>query len=151
MTTYIYDNLWASCVKFCQDRILEIQAEGAADPQFIDFDTHATLTNLPDADLIGIRGFSLEMDDHVAHISVLFGIAAKTDDTNLFRHRAMVSRMFQALTPMKKFPCVDASSGAERGFLVAQNGTAVLPVTSANTRPLQFISVALLTDQTVVL
>jgi len=145
----IYDDLWASCVKFCQDKITSITVEGVASPQFLDFDTHATLTGLPDADLLGIRGFSFEVDDHLVHISVLFGVATKSDDTNLFRHRAMISRLFQDLIPMKQIACVDATTGVVKGMLVAQNGTAVLPVTSADTRPLQFIAVQFQTDQTV--
>ena len=146
MSSLVYEDLWASCVKFCQTKIAEFISEGIASPSFLDFDTHATLVNLPDADLVGIRGFSVEAGQPL-NVSVLFGVATKTDDTNLFRHRAMVARLFQDLMPTKKIDCVDATTGVVTGFLVAEEGTAVLPVTSAETRPLQFISVAFKTDQ----
>jgi len=137
-----YVNTYASLVKFLQGFI----TENAPGGEFLDFDQHADIDKLPAKDVIGLRGFSVDVSSATMGVQVLFCLTTY-DDKSGFRHRALTDKLFTALLPTKNIPYVDADTGAVLGYLVANDETSVLPITKASTRVFQQITVNLLADR----
>ena len=136
----IFRDVQVSCLKFCNDFSLKhpgMQAEN--------FDAHADESILPMSDLVGLSSLSLVLDDKMAAISLMIGISTLVD-TNLFRLSALVDELLQSLVPTNKIKLFDADTGIEKGWMVVQNGTRVLAVGGSSARPLQYVSLNLLTS-----
>jgi hypothetical protein len=135
-------NIYASLTSFTQDFIA-----GRPHPAtFVDFDNHAEEVTLPDGDLIGLRGLSVDTSGTTMTIMVMFCVST-VDDTNLFRHRDIVDALFTKLLPTKSLSFLDADNGVALGYLKVADGTQVLPIAKATTRSIQQIAVSLLADR----
>lgn len=139
-----YVNTYASLVKFVQDFITNNATQSGT--QFLDFDQHADMDKLPPHDLVGLRGFSVDVSSITMEVQVLFCLTTY-DDKSGFRHRALADKLFTALLPTKKVPYVDADTGNVLGYLIANNATSVLPVSKDSTRVFQQITVSLQADR----
>jgi hypothetical protein len=134
-------NIWASITVFTQGIITELKADYPdVDIQYIDWETHANVSELPNADLIGPTSLTF-MEVAPQLIEVNFAIAVSTygTDQNLFRHRDYIGRIFEKLRPEKQIVYFDAAAATVRGFLVCTDGTMVAPMTRADVRPFQFV------------
>lgn len=139
----IIEDVWASVVKLCQDVIedLRVMYPDVAF-EFVDWEAHANINELPNCDCIGPTALAFtEGSPGLAEAN--FAIAGSTygDDTNLFRHRKIMSMIFERLRPTKQMKIYDAGSALEKGYMVFTDGTTLVPMTRAEARPWQYVQV----------
>lgn len=140
----ILRDIHASILRFCAEF-----AEGYSEPAMdaINIDAHSDETTIPNTDIVGMSGLSIDVDEHVVGIKVMIGLGT-LDDTNLFRLMAQMDALFDKLLPTKNIKVYDADTGEEKGSMVILNGTRMLPVGGTEARPLQYVMVSLLTTRT---
>lgn len=141
----IIKDVHASLLRFCADFATKFPGTGV-----VFFDAHADESELPSSDIVGLTGVTVSVENQLAEVKCMFGIST-LDDTNLFRLTDMVAELFESLLPTKKIPVFDASTGIEKGWMIAQDGTTLLPVTGSAARPMQYVLVHLSSSQTFVL
>lgn len=137
----IYQNLWGSIVAFTND-IIDNRRVAYPDNsiEFIDWEAHANIYELPDTDLIGTTALTFtEEEPEVFSVSFAIGVSTFTDDKNLFRLRDYVGKVFSQLRPELKIAYYDHQTQEQLGWLLLVDGTIVAPMTKADARPLQFI------------
>lgn len=137
----IIEDVWVSVVKVCQG-IIEDARLIYPDTmiEFIDWEAHANIAELPNTDLIGPT--ALAFTEQSPGISeAIFAIAASTyaDDTNLFRQRKIMSLIFERMRPTKQMKIYDAGSALEKGFMIFTDGTTLVPMTRSEARPWQYV------------
>lgn len=137
-TPTTYDNIKASLFHFCST------FDGSLTLYY--FDAVNANTVLPEADLIGIKGLSVDIDEHLLTIRCMVGVATSESDTNLFRLDAKAGALLEALKPGTDIPALNASTGSVVGNLRVENGTSLSPVYTSNTKPLKFVSITLATS-----
>lgn len=141
----ILSDIHASLLRFCADF-----AEANTNMAVINFDAHADETTIPNADVVGMSGMSLTVDEHVVGVKCLFGLST-LDDTNLFRMVSLMDALLGKLLPTKTIQIYNATTGALNGLLVVENGTTMLAVGGSVARPLQYIMVSMSATRTVTL
>ena len=147
MSSLVYNDLWASCVVFCNTMITAIKtASLSSDMEFVNLDAHADLTSLSGKDVLGMKGFALNFSEQVIDVTVLFGVST-LHDTNLLRLNKSIAMLVNELFPTSQIAVKDADTGAVLGWMVVQDGTAVLPVASTTSRPIQYVMVTMATSQ----
>lgn len=136
----LFPNVWGSVVKFSNDIILDMQPLYDAPLQFIDWETFASVPELPDVDLIGPTAFTLT-ESSPQMVEVTFAIAVSTyqSDMNLFRLRDYISQIFERMRPTRKFMIYNASNMQELGELIMTDGTTILPMSRSTNRPFQYV------------
>lgn len=150
MSDKLYENLHSSLVSFAQT-IIEDRKELYPDVliDFIDWEAHANIHELPDKDLIGLTAVTLtEEDPEMFSGSFTVGISTFANDKNLFRLRNYVGKAFSEMRPLKRVPLYDAENCLQLGWLHIVDGTTVMPMTKADARPLQFIQCGFVFDVT---
>lgn len=146
----IYQDIWGSIVKLSQDLIASVEPDYPdIDIQFIDWEAHANIEELPAADLIGPTSLTVtEHESGLFEASFAIGASSYSTDQNLFRHRDYIARIFELMRPEMKMKLYDAGSASEKGVMVFTNGTLIAPMSRAETRPWQYCQgVALLIPQ----
>ena len=136
-----FRNIEASLLKFCNDLIREKGWDNTFKP--FNFDTHALINALPNADLLGIAELSLVEDEGTYDGTVTFVASTQNDDTNLQKLREVIDVLFDKLSAgSREIRLVENDSGQARGNLIVKRGTTVLPVAKdAKGRPVQVILV----------
>jgi hypothetical protein len=136
----IYANLWGSIIKLSQELITTVTNAGVGTPQLLDWEAHANIQELPNADLIGPTTLGFIEEDKV--ISVSFAMAASSyNDVNLFRHRAMMGHIFERLRPEMRIPYYDANTAQVIDHLIITDGTTLAPMSQVEPRPWQLVMV----------
>lgn len=137
----IYENLHGSLVNFVNDVIDDRkQAHPGEAIEYIDWEAHANIYELPDVDLIGTTAITFTEDEpEVFSGSFTIGVSTYASDKNLFRLRNYVGEVFRRLRPGSKVPFYDRETLEQRGWLYIVDGTVVMPMTKADVRPLQFV------------
>ena len=138
----IIEDLFTSVMRFCDDFRIS-QAPGYS-LKVVNFDAHADDTSLPEQDVIGISSFTSETEVFT-DVMVLIGIST-LDDPGLTRHMKLISRLYEKLLPEARHKVYYTSTGQSRGMMVVTGGTRLMPISSSNARPLQFIAVSFTTD-----
>lgn len=137
----IVTNAWSSITVFAKNMIAECAAANpGAQIEFIDWEAHANIAELPNVDLIGPA--SLAITEHTSNfITVNFSIGVSTfkTDKNLFRQRDYIARIFEKLRPESKVTYYDAQAGASKSVLIVTDGTMVAPMSKAEARPWQYV------------
>ena len=131
----IYQNLQVSIQRFCADFAA---ANGCS---FANFDSSWDEAELPRSDVCGPLGLTFELDEKLIEGSVQIGVTT-LDDTNLLRLSGKIAKLTELLLPTNKIKLYDATTGAELGLLVIQNGTKVMPVAGNKARPVQFVGIS---------
>jgi len=144
----MYENIWGSAVAFVND---VIDSRRSAYPDvainYVDWEAHANIQELDDADLIGTTAVTFtEESRDLFHGSFTIGVSTYADDKSLFRLRNYVGEVFTRLRPGEKIAFFDAKTLAQKGWLHIVDGTIVLPMTRADARPLQFVQCQFLFD-----
>lgn len=137
----LYQNIWSSITVLTQSLISELKIDHPNDEiEFIDWEAHANTPELPNKNLIGPTAVTFQ-EFEGEDVQVNFAIAASTygDDENLFRHRAYVGRIFEALRPERRFQYFDAAQATEQSVFKITPGTLMAPMTQASLRPWQFV------------
>lgn len=138
----IIKDIHASLLRFCADF-----AEKFPGTVVVFFDAHADESTLPEADVVGLTGVTVSVENHLTEVKCMIGIST-LDDTNLFRLTDLTAELFESLLPTKRIPVYDASTGIEKGWMILQDGTTLLPVTGSAARPMQYALVHLSSSQT---
>lgn len=131
------EDFHGSLVKFTQDFISSARGDGvSSDLGFINLDAHAEIHEWPSTDLIGLQGFAVQTDDRMYEIDAALFVMT-LNDANLFRHYRLLDRLFKALKPEQKLKLYSADTALAKSWMVVLDGTSILPVGRAETRPLQ--------------
>jgi hypothetical protein len=138
----ILPNIRSSLLRFCSD--FAAAREGM---QALDFDAIDQDSQVPAVDVIGISGLSVDLDDKMASCRVQIGIST-VNDTNLFRLYQYAAALLEAFVPAQWLPLYDADTGQQIGRLIVENGTRLLPVGDASSRPVQYLMASLATTET---
>jgi len=137
----IYENAWASVVVFAQQIVAEAKAANPGVPiEFCDWDTHANMMELPNADLIG--PLSLAVTEHsqdMIGVSFAIGVSTYASDKNLFRQRDYIARAFEKMKAQSRITYYDAKLASVESVLVMTNGTVATPMSKAEVRPWQYV------------
>jgi hypothetical protein len=128
----LYLSLVKSLTRWCVDQI----ADDLTDFEFIDWDEHADIHELPDGDLFGIAGVGMVTDEGI--YDVVFGLAAATtNDTGLNRLRTLISKCRGRLKPGTTIPFYDLVTEQPLTYILIKSPVAIEPMTRAGTRPFQ--------------
>lgn len=137
----LYENLHASLTVFAQSVIEDrkiVYPEVEID--FIDWEAHANIHELPERDLIGLTAVTFnESEPETFQGSFTLGISTYKNDKNLFRLRNYVGTAFSRMRGTCKIPLYDTENSMQLGWLYIADGTTVMPMTRADVRPLQFV------------
>jgi hypothetical protein len=137
----MYENIWGSIVAFSNDIIDDRRAKyPGVDIEYVDWEAHANIQELPEGDLIGTTAITFTEDQpELFNGSFTIGVSTYADDSNLFRLRNYVGEVFNRLRPGMKVPFYDHETLEQKGWFHIVDGTIVLPMTRADARPLQFV------------
>lgn len=135
-------HVWTSVAVLCQELVTEFKADNLSENlDFVDWESHANIEELPDTDLLGPNGISIT-EESPEIFSVVFGIGVSTyGEDVVFRLRAMSGRVFERLRVLKELPLVHSDSGEVITTMKVVDGTNLLPIGRASTRPYQLIQV----------
>lgn len=142
-----YNNIFVSTVRIVSDLVDEIKTAGIADPAFINYDSHSSVHEWPDRDVVGLAGFSFQIGTHDILVSAMVAVST-VNDTNLFRHHKILDLLVDKLLPTRTHSILNADTGAKVGWMVVTDGTEVRPAERTESRPLQYVMVSFLTSVT---
>ena len=147
----IVADVWGSIIKLTNGMILDFKADyPLVDIRLIDWEAHANLNELPDADLIGPTALAIsEEAPELFRVSFAMGVSTYQTDTNLFRMRDYLGRIFERLRYNRKIDVYDANTAVKKGQLYITDGTTLTPMTRAEVRPFQYVQVDCLSEPTV--
>lgn len=141
MVDNIFMDVRASLLKYCKD--VRARYPNAL-PNFdvFDFDSHASVNDMPENDVIGISEYSIANADNHYYVTCMIVICTKADDAQLGRLNPAMSALFSELKPgFSGITVVNAQSGNEIGVLKVMENVTALPVARADNRPIQMIAV----------
>ncbi|MBN9548145.1 MAG: hypothetical protein J0H31_04480 [Alphaproteobacteria bacterium] len=144
-----YMNVWTSIAAYVNQQIQMIAANGIAPAdmlQMFDWEAHANIEEAPAKHLIGPASLALdEVTDGIYSATFVIGVGSFNDE-GLFVHRRMVDLLFKSLKTGTRMSVFDSQTEQPYSWLKIVDGTAVAPMTKANTRALQFIQAEALVD-----
>lgn len=83
----VYENVFASLLKYCGDFIEKKNIDNCEN---FDFDSHGSINQLPDSDLIGIAEYSLVEAQGLYYATCAIVVCTRSDDSQLKRMRKIV-------------------------------------------------------------
>lgn len=138
----IYLDAYGSVVKYIQDILDEIVANGFSDNiEFRDLDGHAEDAVIPNTDFIFLKDFSGDLENHLRYW--VFNIGVSTfEDEGMFRHRQIMNHIIKRAMPLTNIQLYDAeSSKPKKGTLVVDGNLTLQPFSKYNTRAVQYLLV----------
>lgn len=136
----IYAAVTLSMTKLVEDFRLS-RMPGA---EYVNWDAHAQIGELPASDAIGLAGVGLA-EDSPGHYEVAVAVALSTwDDQNLIRLTGLVSDFFDLLPIEGRVPVYDPTTADPMSFMVVAGPRSVSPVGKAETRSVQALEFRLL-------
>lgn len=150
MTVLTDDNLYESVTLSLMRYVEDFRAEVMPEAEYVNWDAHSNIGELPEADVIGLAGVGLAEDEDKKY-EVTFGVLVSTwNDANLNRLTAAVSKMFGRVKPGRtiRVYALDAAgeNAVDKTFMVAALPRAVTPVSKAEVRAVQGVECRLLLD-----
>lgn len=130
-----------SAIRFVTDviRYLNTNRTGTMEVLYQDWDAHADLQEMPNADLIGMNGFAITDQDRTHEI--VFGVTICTyNDPNVFRLTEFSNEFYKRMRTHKQFPLFDPETASPIGVATFESGTTVTPVARVEVRPTMSIS-----------
>lgn len=138
----LYDNVVSSLEKVVND----FRKEHMPDAEYVNWDAHAQLTELPQADCVGLAGVGLSEDDPKSY-EIALGVAVSTwDDPGLYRLRKLMSKLRACFIPETRIQVYDHETAEPNCFMVCVVPLGIMPVGKAETRSVQAMEVRLLLD-----
>lgn len=136
----IMPSVWGSLVAFSRTIIDEGQTVYPdANIEFLDWDAHANIHELPETDLIGPMSLSItELSPQMFEVSFAIAVSSYGEE-NLFRMRHYLSKTFESMRALKQIPIFDSETAIKQGYLILTDGTLLAPMTRAETRPFQYV------------
>lgn len=137
----IFPSVSGSIIKVCQQLITEGIARYPDAPiQFVDWEAHANIQELPDVDALGLTALTItEMSPHFFEVSFAIAVSTYQTDKNLFRLRDYLSKIFELMRPEKQFKIYNSDTAQPLGFLIFTSGTMIAPMSRAEARPWQYV------------
>jgi hypothetical protein len=147
-TKNVYGDHLASLLKFCADfaEAINVPGQDKFEPVFLD--AYEDYESLPTGSLIGVAGYSIEVDEHLANITVMIGVATE-NDVNEFRLTAAMGKLMNRLLPTKIIVVYDAETGDVLGKMTIQNGIRTMPSSGVEGRSIKYIAIHAASDVTV--
>lgn len=144
----ILKNLWSSIVVGIQQEVAQFKLDYPnTDIQFVDWETHANVNELPNADCIGPTSLTFtEVSPQMVEVNFAIGVSTHGDDHNLFRLRHMVAVLYEKYRVGTRHVYFDADTAAVISYMKSVDGTMVAPMSRADVRPFQYIQVEMLLD-----
>lgn len=139
ISTNVYGDHLASLMKFCKDFAAQLNVEGDDPFTPVLLDAYDDYEQLPTGSLIGVAGYSIDIDEHLVSVKTMIGIGTE-NDTNTFRLTAAMSKLVQRLLPTKRIDVVDSETGALLGVMTIENGVRVMPASNAGGRTMKYIA-----------
>jgi|HigsolmetaAR201D_1030396.scaffolds.fasta_scaffold14574_5 hypothetical protein len=137
----LFSDVWGSIVKMTNEMITEFKGDYPSIPiEFIDWETKANIQELPNADLIGPTALGItEETPEIIVVDFAIGVSTYQTDTNLFRQRDYLDRLFDRMRYKRHITLFDANTAQPKGRMVFTEGTTISPMTRAEARPFQYI------------
>jgi hypothetical protein len=144
----MYENIWGSIVAFTNDIVDNRKAlYPDVEIEYVDWEAHANIQELPDTDLIGTTAITITEDStDMFSGSFTIGVSTYATDHSLFRLRNYVGEIFKRLQSGSKIAFYDHTTLELKGYMYVTDGTIIMPMTRADTRPLQFIQCQFIFD-----
>lgn len=137
----LYDNIKASISKLAVDFITNV----APTATYVDFDAHASQTDLPPGLIVGPAGCGLTEDD--TKIEIIFGLGVATNnDPGLYVLTQTISKLRAIVIPKTRITIYDHAPATPWSWMVVVTPQAITPVSRAEVRAMQFIECKALLD-----
>jgi hypothetical protein len=146
----IYEDLLASLMKFCKDFAAEINVVDEDPFQPVLLDALNDYEQLPKGSLIGVAGYTIDIDEHLVSVKTMIGIGTE-NDTNTFRLTAAMGKLVNRLLPTKRIDVIDSVTGEVLGGMSIESGVRVMPASNAGGRTMKYIAFMASSDVTVAL
>jgi hypothetical protein len=148
ITTNAYGDHLSSLLKFCGDFAEEINVPGQPKFQTVYLDAYEDYESLPAGSLIGVAGYTIGIDEHLAHVTLMIGLATE-NDANEFRLTAAMGKLLNRLLPTKRIDVVDSETGEQLGQMTIENGIRTMPSSGAMGRAMKYVAFTASSDVTV--
>lgn len=150
MTKIAPEKLYENVVLSLQGYAEAFRLEHMPTAEFVDWDDHANITELPEMDIIGLMGVGMAEDEaNIYEIVCGFGISTYQDPGKA-RLTSLISKLRGRLVPKTAIrvlePSVDGLTAIDKTWMVTALPLAVNPVMKAEVRAVQSIEVRLLLD-----
>lgn len=131
----------ASLLAYCK-KLISVPGNNLSSFKPFNFDTHATINEIPDGDFMGIAELDITNDNETYTVSCQFVVCTTTEDTNLEKLRNAVGIIFNKLRPGSvDVKIVRANDGFHVGTMSVMSPVRMLPVGSTKSRPIQTVAV----------
>jgi len=108
----------------------------------INLDAYGDSDQLPPGNLIGISNYTMDVDDHLVVVTVMFAVITQGDLNNTRLDKA-TGILLNSLLPTKKIPVVRETNGEEIGTMTVGKEVRVLPMSGDQNRNFKMIAVTL--------
>jgi hypothetical protein len=146
----IIPSVWGSLVNFSNVLIADMRSQYTDIPiEFIDWEAHANIHELPDTDLIGPTALTItEVSPQIMEISFAIAASSFASDKNLFRMRSYITEAYERLRVGKQIDIYNSDTAQKLGYLKLVDGTLLAPMSRAETRPWQYVQATGLLEPT---
>lgn len=136
----VYTDIKRSILSYCNKAITRHTLTGF---ESFDFDTHASINELPAHDLIGISDYAVTNLGEQYSVTCMILISTMSDDAMLVRLTPAIDAIFGELQPGQINPYLDIvdSNGQSRGIMKVMGPVEVTPVGASKSRPVQGVMV----------
>ena len=148
----IFLNTKSSVIRMITDMIEEIKNDssfdlGGLDLEFINIDAHANLAAFEQKHYIGLRSFSMSLDDKFVQVGWEFAIAT-WEDKDMRLHDQIINHLIPKCYVTESFNLLDEKA-QKYGIGTFIGNTEIPPVHKATTRAIQYILVEAVLDETI--
>jgi len=143
MVDNTFIDIKSSLLKYCKDVIARYPSIMPGWTVF-DFDSHASVNEMPNTDVLGIMEYSVSNHDNHYYVTCMITVCTKSDDAQLKRLHPAMNALFGELKPgWGGIQVVNSNTGDAVGNLKVMENVTALPVGRADNRPIQMIAVEL--------
>ena len=137
----VYQNTWASLVVWVKSLQADLNARNPQFPlQFIDWEAHANIPEMPNADLIGPLTLAIrEYDDGLYNVTFAIGVSTYGTDAPMSRLRFALNGIFNRLQSGHKIVYYDYDHASEKSVIQIRPGTLIAPMDDLTVRPFQYV------------
>jgi hypothetical protein len=140
-----FTDIQASLFAFCKTFADDMRLADVTDMDLVKWDAHADIEELPEKDVIGPMGLTLDIRGGLVSGTAAIGIAT-LNDTNSFRLDAALGRLLNRLLPDSSIYLLDAITGAVYGNIKLKDLVQVLPPERTKTRAARAIAFEFVSD-----
>ena len=142
------EQLFESIVLSLTRKVEDFRLANMPSSQYVNWDNHANINELPESDVCGLAGVGMAEDDDDIY-SIVFGVAMSTwGDTGGHRLTKLISKMRAQFTKGTRLTVYDpdAMTAVPKTWMITVLPLAVTPVQKAEVRAVQSVMVHALLD-----